>query len=82
MYTLTPGGQTPHPIPTIFNRLLEGAKVDMYPENEVPASKTVDGRVPTDSHAHTQTDRQTDRRDQLHDSCPSLMGNYNQTFVN
>ena len=58
----------------------------MYPENEVPASKTVDSRVPTDrqthrqthTHTHRQTDRQTHRQDRKHDSCPSQMGNYNK----
>ena len=30
--------------------------VDMYPENEVSALKTVDGRVVTDAHTDTQTD--------------------------
>ena len=73
---MTPRGQTPHPIPTIFNRLLEGAKVDMYPENEVPASKTVDGRVLTDRQTHTQTHK----HDRKHDSCSSQMGNYNKSF--
>ena len=51
----------------------------MLNENEDAASKTVDARVLTD----TQTDRhihtQTDRHDRFYDSCPSLMGNYNNT---
>ena len=34
LWTLTSRGQTPHPISIIFNRLLEGAIVDMYPKNE------------------------------------------------
>ena len=55
--------------------------VDMQAENEIPASKIVDGRVPTDkqtdTHTDTQTHTQTYRQNQKHDSCPSLMGNYN-----
>ena len=64
-------GQTPHPISTIFNRLLEGTIPDMLTKNEDAALKTVDCRMVTDRHTHThrqtdrhthrQTDRQTDR---------------------
>ena len=65
---MTSRGQTPHPISTIFNRLLEGAVVDIYTKNQVAASKIVNGRVLTDrqtdthTHTHRQTDRHTDRR--------------------
>ena len=59
---MTSGGQTPYPISTIFNRLLEGTIGDVYIKDEVPASKVVDGRVVTDrhTHRHTHTQRQTD----------------------
>ena len=49
---------------------------NMLTENEDAASITVDARVLTDRQTHTHTDTQTDRHDQLYDSCPSEMGNY------
>ena len=39
--TLTSGGQTPHPISTIFYRLPQGTIANMLTENKDPASKTV-----------------------------------------
>ena len=51
----------------------------MLTENEDAVSKTVDGRVLTDRQTHTHTDTQIDRHDQFYDSCPSKMGNYNNT---
>ena len=50
-------------------------------KNGDAALKTVDARMLTDTQTHTQThrqtDTQTDRHDRFYDSCPSLMGNYN-----
>ena len=56
LYTLTSRGQSPHPNSTIFNRLLEGTIVDIYPKNGVFASKTVDARVLTDRQTDIQTE--------------------------
>ena len=62
--TLTSRGQTPHPILTIFKKLLEGIICDMWPKDEVPASNTLDARVLIVTN--------TDKCDPLHDSCSSL----------
>ena len=56
----------------------------MLTENEDPTLKTVGPSVFTDRQTDIYTDRQTedthtDRHDQFYDSCPSKMGNYNNT---
>ena len=78
---LTSGGQTPHPISIIFNRLRERTVGTIVTENEEAVLKTVGAGLRTDRHTHTQTHRHTDRHTHRHDrfyySCPSEMGNYN-----
>ena len=63
LQTLTSGGQTPHPILTIFYKLPEGTLANMLAENKDPALKTVGARQ-TDRYIHTDrhTDRKTDRQ--------------------
>ena len=82
---MTSRGQTPYPISTIFNRLPQGTIANMLTENEDPTSKTVGPSVftdrYTDTHTHTHTHTQIDRHDQLYDSRPSKMGNYNKGKV-
>ena len=66
---MTPGGQTPYPILTIFYRFPEGTIANMVMANEDPTLKNVGARLFTDRHTDTQTqthrhsDRQTDMTD-------------------